>query len=181
MMSNVRHYRRMAPGSPSNSTVISPPGQWRLAVLDLRTGQQTRLAEQHSVDDQPEWLDDQHILYGLPRAARHRDHRCLGCRRRWIEALQMSSYRTRVTFRGPAMTGRLASARPANYSEVITQTRTVGDAVAMQGNEGNGRTTSCRKPMPPTNIGPAAECGLTGSPRPSASSSSSRRLPRSSF
>jgi hypothetical protein len=24
------------------------------------------LAEPHSVDDQVEWLDDQHILYGLP-------------------------------------------------------------------------------------------------------------------
>jgi len=44
-----------------------PPGQWRLAVYDLSTGRETMLAEQRSVDDQVEWLDDTHVLYGLPR------------------------------------------------------------------------------------------------------------------
>lgn len=44
-----------------------PPGQWRLAVYDLGTGRETLLAEQHSVDDQAEWLDDDRILYGMPR------------------------------------------------------------------------------------------------------------------
>lgn len=44
------------------------PGDWRLAVLDLRTGQETALAERRSVDDQVEWLDDQHLIYGLPGA-----------------------------------------------------------------------------------------------------------------
>jgi hypothetical protein len=44
-----------------------PPGQWRLAVYDLRTGRETLLAEPRSVDDQVEWLDDDQILYGLPR------------------------------------------------------------------------------------------------------------------
>jgi hypothetical protein len=44
-----------------------PPGQWRLAVYDLRGGAETLLAETHSVDDQVEWLDDHTILYGLPR------------------------------------------------------------------------------------------------------------------
>jgi hypothetical protein len=39
---------------------------WRLVVLDLRTGKETQLAEQRSVDDQVEWLDDAHVLYGLP-------------------------------------------------------------------------------------------------------------------
>jgi hypothetical protein len=43
------------------------PGQWRLAVYDLRTGAETLLAETRSVDDQAEWLDDEHVLYGLPR------------------------------------------------------------------------------------------------------------------
>jgi hypothetical protein len=47
-----------------------PPGQWRLAVYDLRTAVQTQLAETHSVDDQAEWLDNQTILYGLPRTGR---------------------------------------------------------------------------------------------------------------
>ncbi|NMO57801.1 hypothetical protein HH310_42395 [Actinoplanes sp. TBRC 11911] len=44
-----------------------PPGQWRLAVYDLRTHTETLLAETRSVDDQVEWLDDDTVLYGLPR------------------------------------------------------------------------------------------------------------------
>lgn len=42
------------------------PGDWRLAVMDLATGRETALTEQHSVDDQVEWLDDDNLLYGLP-------------------------------------------------------------------------------------------------------------------
>lgn len=45
-----------------------PKGQWRLVDYDVATGRVTPLAEQHSVDDQVEWLDDQHVLYGLPRS-----------------------------------------------------------------------------------------------------------------
>ena len=37
---------------------------WRLTVLDLRTMRETPLAEVRSVDDQAEWLDDGHVLYG---------------------------------------------------------------------------------------------------------------------
>jgi hypothetical protein len=44
------------------------PGDWRLAVLDLATGRETLLAEDRSVDDQVEWLDDRHLLYAVPRA-----------------------------------------------------------------------------------------------------------------
>ncbi len=40
-----------------------PEGKWRLTVLDLATMQETLLAETESIDDQVEWLDDQHILY----------------------------------------------------------------------------------------------------------------------
>lgn len=43
-------------------------GQWRLARYDVATGRITPLAETRSVDDQAEWLDDNHVLYGLPRA-----------------------------------------------------------------------------------------------------------------
>jgi hypothetical protein len=43
------------------------PGQWKLAVLDLATGVQTVLPESRSVDDQAEWLDDDHVLYALSR------------------------------------------------------------------------------------------------------------------
>jgi hypothetical protein len=44
------------------------PGVWRLAVLDLTTNTETLLAETRSVDDQVEWLDDDHILYQVPRS-----------------------------------------------------------------------------------------------------------------
>jgi hypothetical protein len=44
-----------------------PPGQWRLAVYNLASGAETPLAETRSVDDQAEWLDDTHVVYGLPR------------------------------------------------------------------------------------------------------------------
>lgn len=40
---------------------------WRLHVFDLRTGRDIALAELRDVDDQVEWLDDGHLLYGLSR------------------------------------------------------------------------------------------------------------------
>jgi hypothetical protein len=42
--------------------------RWRLYVLDRRTMRATPLAETRSVDDQAEWLDDAHVLYGLPES-----------------------------------------------------------------------------------------------------------------
>jgi hypothetical protein len=42
-------------------------GAWRLAVLDLRTGHESLLAETRSVDDQVEWLDDRRLLYAVSR------------------------------------------------------------------------------------------------------------------
>jgi Tol biopolymer transport system component len=44
-----------------------PAGKWRLAVYDLRTRQETLLAETRSIDDQAEWLDNDTVIYGLPR------------------------------------------------------------------------------------------------------------------
>jgi hypothetical protein len=41
-------------------------GMWRLAVLDLQTGQESLLAETRSVDDQAEWPDGNRLLW-LPR------------------------------------------------------------------------------------------------------------------
>jgi len=38
---------------------------WRIALLDLNTGTVVPLAETRSVDDQVEWLDNDHILYAL--------------------------------------------------------------------------------------------------------------------
>jgi DNA-binding beta-propeller fold protein YncE len=43
-------------------------GVWRLSVLDLKTMQETELAEQKSVDDQALWQDDHTVLYGLDNA-----------------------------------------------------------------------------------------------------------------
>jgi hypothetical protein len=41
--------------------------RWQLRILDLATLTETPLtAETRNVDDQAEWLDDQHVLYGLP-------------------------------------------------------------------------------------------------------------------
>ncbi len=44
-----------------------PPGQWRLVRYEVATGQVTPLAETRSVDDQVEWLDNSHVIYGIPR------------------------------------------------------------------------------------------------------------------
>lgn len=38
---------------------------WRIHVLDLKTMTETPLNETRNVDDQVEWMDDQHILYAL--------------------------------------------------------------------------------------------------------------------
>lgn len=42
---------------------------WRLTVLNLTTFEETPLAETKSVDDQAEWLDNDHVLYSLPDPA----------------------------------------------------------------------------------------------------------------
>ena len=39
---------------------------WQIAVLDLATGSITDLSEHRSVDDQLEWLDEEHVLYSMP-------------------------------------------------------------------------------------------------------------------
>ncbi len=59
--------------SPDENTIVYkqrgdlPPGKWRLVRYDLATGKVTPLAETRSVDDQVEWLDNDHVIYGLPR------------------------------------------------------------------------------------------------------------------
>jgi hypothetical protein len=47
---------------------LSRPGTvaWQLHVLDLASGKEQPLAEQRSVDDQLEWLNDDVLLYTLP-------------------------------------------------------------------------------------------------------------------
>jgi hypothetical protein len=45
---------------------VTGPVTWRLWVLELDTGKRYPLAETRNVDDQAQWLDDQHVLYALP-------------------------------------------------------------------------------------------------------------------
>ncbi len=57
--------------SPDNTRIAFKkrlPGKrvvWHLTILDLNSGQETPLGEDRSVDDQVEWLDNDHILYAL--------------------------------------------------------------------------------------------------------------------
>ena len=44
-----------------------PQQGWRLSVLDIETLDITPLAETRSVDDQPTWVDDRTIAYGIQR------------------------------------------------------------------------------------------------------------------
>ncbi|WP_426594502.1 hypothetical protein ACPPVS_03025 [Cellulomonas sp. McL0617] len=46
---------------------VSGQPVWALAVLDLASGQETLLPATKGLDDQAEWLDDDTLLYGLPR------------------------------------------------------------------------------------------------------------------
>ncbi|WP_456823152.1 hypothetical protein [Cellulomonas sp. P5_E12] len=48
-------------------TVAGQP-VWALAVLDLASGDETLLPATRGVDDQAAWLDEDTLLYGLPRA-----------------------------------------------------------------------------------------------------------------
>jgi hypothetical protein len=50
----------------NNGSFTQP--QWRIVVYDLKTGVITPTAETRSVDDQVDWLDDDTLLYGMPRA-----------------------------------------------------------------------------------------------------------------
>jgi dipeptidyl aminopeptidase/acylaminoacyl peptidase len=60
--------------SPDNRLIVfkrrvgSIPGSWRLYVLDLATMVERPVAaETQYIDDQVEWLDNKHVLYGVQR------------------------------------------------------------------------------------------------------------------
>ena len=60
--------------SPDNRLIaykkrVGPqPQAWRLYILDLATmAERPVAAETRFIDDQAEWLDDQQVLYGVPR------------------------------------------------------------------------------------------------------------------
>lgn len=59
--------------SPDGSRIaykrrIGKEDRWRLHVRDLRSGRDVALAERRSIDDQPEWLDDDTVVYSDDRA-----------------------------------------------------------------------------------------------------------------
>jgi len=45
----------------------TPPYRWRIAVLDLADGTETMIADDRSIDDQVEWLDEDQLLYAVAR------------------------------------------------------------------------------------------------------------------
>jgi len=49
------------------STSLTSP--WRLYVLDLKTLQETPLAETRSIDDQAAWLGDDEVMYQVPQTS----------------------------------------------------------------------------------------------------------------
>jgi hypothetical protein len=59
--------------SPDAKTVVFkqranlPPGKWRLVSYNVASGKVTALAETRSVDDQVEWLNNDTVIYGIPR------------------------------------------------------------------------------------------------------------------
>lgn len=50
------------------TSAAGPAAHWTPAIYDVSTGSITPLPETNSVDDQLEWLDDDTVLYGMPRA-----------------------------------------------------------------------------------------------------------------
>ncbi|MEU0881723.1 hypothetical protein ABZ345_24180 [Lentzea sp. NPDC005914] len=52
-------YKKAVDGDPQKG--------WRVSVLDLATKKITQLAETRSVDDQPAWIDDRTVAYGIQR------------------------------------------------------------------------------------------------------------------
>ena len=46
---------------------IGTEDRWRLHVLDLGSGRDVALAERRTIDDQPEWLGDEHVVYSDDR------------------------------------------------------------------------------------------------------------------
>jgi dipeptidyl aminopeptidase/acylaminoacyl peptidase len=62
------------------------PPIWRFHVLDLATGKETALAETRPLDDQIEWLDNQHVLYKAGETTWTMPADGSGTARRWMPA-----------------------------------------------------------------------------------------------
>jgi hypothetical protein len=62
------------------------PPVWRFHVLDLATGKETPLSETQPLDDQIEWLDDDHVLYRSGEATWTMNADGTGSPSRWLAA-----------------------------------------------------------------------------------------------
>ncbi|MEU3848042.1 hypothetical protein AB0E44_13780 [Micrococcus terreus] len=61
--------RRERAGTIGSAGMVSGAGvHWDVAVMELATGERTVIELEAGLDDQLEWLDDETLLYGLPRA-----------------------------------------------------------------------------------------------------------------
>ena len=47
-------------------STVSGRVEWEIRVLQLADGQDVALADERSIDDQLEWLDNEHVLYSVP-------------------------------------------------------------------------------------------------------------------
>ena len=75
--------------------------RWRLYVLNLATMKETPLADERPVDDQVEWLDNEHVLYGLGDG--HLDRQ-----RRWDRCAGEVPFQRPVAGSHPELTARRA-------------------------------------------------------------------------
>jgi hypothetical protein len=67
------------------------PPVWRFHVLDLATGKETALAEEQPLDDQIEWLDNDHVLYRSGEATWTMNADGTGTPHRWLAAADSPS------------------------------------------------------------------------------------------
>jgi hypothetical protein len=64
--------------------LVGKLGIWRFTVLDLATMKETPLVESRPLDDQIEWLDDEHVLYGSGEEVWTMPADGTGTPRRWL-------------------------------------------------------------------------------------------------
>jgi hypothetical protein len=79
------------------------PSVWRFHVLNLKTMEETALAEHRPIDDQIEWLDNDHVLYGVDESIWTVPADGTGRPRQYLSAAN-----------SPAVIGRAAADPPAN-------------------------------------------------------------------
>lgn len=73
----IQHNAECPSLSPDGDTIVykkrvdlSLENAWRFHAFDLETGKETPLGETRSVDDQVAWLDDEHVMYAVPKTGK---------------------------------------------------------------------------------------------------------------